>query len=131
MAKLLYPDESYDIMGACFQVYKDKGCGFTEPVYQECLEIEFEYSDIPVVAQPSLKLEYRGKTLRKKYEPDFVCYEKIILEIKAVSQLRDEHRAQVINYLNATGFQLGLLVNFGHHPKLEWERIVLTERQRE
>lgn len=120
---LLFKDESYDIMGACFAVYKEKGCGFLESVYQECLEIEFEHLKIPAEAKKALRLTYRGRTLRQTYEPDFICFGKIILEIKAVSTLVDEHRAQVLNYLNATGFELGLLVNFGHFPKLEHERI--------
>ena len=123
---IIYKDECYSIIGACFTIYKDKGCGFLEPVYQECLEIEFEYLRIPAIAQPELNLIYRGKTLNKKYIPDFICFDKIIFELKAVSALTDEHRAQVINYLNASGYQLGLLVNFGHYPKLEWERIVNT-----
>jgi GxxExxY protein len=123
---LIYKDECYAIMGGCFAVYKDKGCGFLEPVYQECVEIEFEYLKLSAVPQPTLLLSYRGRPLKQKYEPDFVCFGKIVLELKAVSNLVDEHRAQVLNYLNATGFKLGLLVNFGHYPKLEWERIANT-----
>jgi GxxExxY protein len=124
--ELIYKEECYQIIWACFEVYKDKGCGFLESVYQECLEIEFEFRKLPVVYQPQLSLNYRGRTLRQKYQPDFICFGGIVLEIKAVSALIDEYRAQVLNYLNATGFKLGLLVNFGHHPKLEWERIVNT-----
>jgi GxxExxY protein len=127
MAKLIYPDESYAIIGACFNVYKDKGCGFLEPVYQECTEIELEFQKNPFAAQKRMKLTYRGRELKKTFKPDFICYEKIIVELKAVSHLIDEHRAQVINYLNATGMQLSLLVNFGHYPKLEYERIILTD----
>ena len=123
---LIYKEECYAIMGACFAVYKDKGCGFLEPVYQECLEIEFEHLKLPAVLQPQLGLSYRGRPLRQAYRPDFVCYGKIILEIKALAGLIDEHRAQLLNYLYAAGFKLGLLVNFGHYPKLEWERIVNT-----
>ena len=108
-------------------MYKDKGCGFLEPVYQECLEIEYDFLELPVVAKPQSSLSYRGIPLKKTYEPDFVCFDKIILEIKAVSEIVDEHRAQLINYLNATGFRLGILVNFGHYPKLQWERIVNTK----
>lgn len=121
---MIYKEESYSIMGVCFEVYKEKGCGFLEPVYQECLEIELDLQNIPFKSQPSLQLTYKGKQLKHSYEPDFICFDKIILEIKAVSQLIDEHRAQVHNYLKATGHKLGLLVNFGHHPKLEYERIV-------
>ena len=125
MTDILYADESYEIMGACFEVYNDKGCGFLEPVYQECMEIELDHKGIAFVAQQALSLNYRGKALKHTYQPDFICYDKIILELKAVSKLTDEHRAQVINYLHATGLRLGLLVNFGHYPKLEYERIVL------
>ena len=126
MPDILYKEESYAIIGACFNVYKDKGCGFLEPVYQECLEIEFDYQKIPFVAQQQLSLEYRGRKLKQVYFPDLICYGRIIVELKAVSQLADEHRAQVINYLNACQMQLGLLVNFGHYPKLEYERIAYT-----
>ena len=122
--EIVYKDESYKIMGACFEVYKEKGCGFVEPVYQECLGIELGLQEIPFVAQAELKLTYKGQPLDSKYKPDFICWDKIIVELKAVSQLADEHRAQVHNYLKATGHKLGLLVNFGHHPKLEYERIV-------
>ena len=126
---LLYENESYKILGACFEVYREKGCGFLEPVYQECMEIELRLQDIPFVAQRPLALEYKGTPLRSKYEPDFVCFDKIILELKAVTDLTDEHRAQVQNYLKATGLKLGLLVNFGHYPKAQIERIV-AERGR-
>ena len=123
MNDLIYEDLTYQIRGALFEVYKDKGCGFLEDVYQECLEIEFELQKIPFTAQPLLGLIYKGRTLRKQYVPDFICYEKIIIEVKSVKKLADEHRAQLQNYLKATGFKLGLLVNFGHHPQVEIERI--------
>jgi len=122
---ILYRQESYSIIGACFEVYKEKGCGFLEPVYQECLEIEFRLQQLPFVSQAPLPLTYKGHPLKQRYTPDFMCFDKIVLELKAVSQLVDEHRAQVHNYLSATGYKLGLLVNFGHYPKLEYERIVL------
>jgi len=121
---LLYEDESYAIVGACFEVYKEKGCGFLEPVYQECLAIEFGLRDIPFEVQPTLSLSYKGHPLEQTYRPDFVCYGKIVVELKAVSALTNEHRAQLHNYLKATGHRLGLLVSFGHYPKLEYERIV-------
>lgn len=130
MTEIIYKKESYAIIGACFEVYNEKGCGFLEPVYHECLMIEFECQQIPAVSKPSLSLTYRGRLLTQRYGPDFVCFEKIILEIKAASALVDEHRAQVLNYLNATGFELGLLVNFGHYPKLEYERIAKTQRRK-
>lgn len=121
---IIYREESYKIMGACFEVYKEKGCGFVEPVYQECLEMEFGLEGIQFEAQVPLALAYKGRPLKQRYIPDFVCFGKIIVELKAVSQLVDEHRAQVHNYLKATGHKLGLLANFGHYPKLEYERIV-------
>jgi GxxExxY protein len=95
--KLLFEQESYEILGACFEVYREKGCGFLEPVYQECMEIELRLRGVPFVAQKPLALEYKGCPLRAKYEPDFICYGKIILELKAVGELADEHRAQVQN----------------------------------
>jgi len=125
MTELIHREESYKIMGACFEVYKEKGCGFLEAVYQECLELELADQSIPFRAQQKLQPNYKGRPLKQTYEPDFVCNDKVILEIKAVSSLTDEHRAQVQNYLRATGHRLGLLVNFGHYPKVESERIVL------
>ncbi|MCC6126701.1 MAG: GxxExxY protein [Pirellulales bacterium] len=122
--KIVYKNESYAILGACFEVYKEKGCGFLEAVYQECLEIELALQNIPFHSQAELALEYKGRTLKQKYVPDAICYGKIIVELKAAKELADEHRAQVHNYLVATGMKLGLLVNFGHYPKLEYERIV-------
>ncbi len=126
---LIYEAESYEIVGACYEVYREKGCGFLEPVYQECMEIELRLRGIPFVAQSPLVLKYKGCPLRAKYQPDFISHGKIIVELKAVSELADEHRAQVQNYLKATGLKLGLLVNFGHYPKIELERIV-AERGR-
>jgi len=122
MAEIIYKEESYKIIGACFEVYKQKGCGFTEIVYHECLKIEFDLQNIQYIYEPIIELEYKGKTLAQYFKPDFVCYDKIIVELKSVSNLIDEYRAQTINYLNATKFDLGLLVNFGHFPKLEYER---------
>lgn len=130
MVDLLFREESYSIMGACFEVYKAKGCGFVEPVYQECLAIEFQYRNIPFVQQKPLSMFYRGQQLSCIYKPDFVCFEHIIVELKAVQKLIDEHRAQTMNYLKATGYQLGLLVNFGHYPRIESERIVNSRSER-
>jgi GxxExxY protein len=125
MKDLICAEECYKIIGACFEVYREKGCGFLEAVFQECLALELGFQSIPFDAQRVLRLNYKGTPLQQSYVADFVCYDKIIVEIKAVSHVTDEHRAQVLNYLNATGYRLGLLVNFGHHPKVEWERIVL------
>lgn len=120
---IIFDKEGYLINGACFEVYKEKGCGFLEDVYQECLEIEFELQEIPFEAQYPLKLKYKGRSLRKKYVPDFICFEKIIVEIKAVQEIANEHRAQVQNYLKATGYKLGIIADFGHYPKIQLERI--------
>lgn len=103
--ELIYKEECYRLMGACFEVYRDKGCGFHEPVYDDCLEIELGLQGIPFVAKTRLELE-----------------------IKAVSTIADEHRSQILNYLASTGFELGLLGNFGHHPRLGWERIANTKK---
>ena len=123
--ELLFKDEAYRIVGAAMEVYNEKGCGFLEGVYQECLEIELALRAIPADAQLELSLEYKGRPLRQVYRVDVLCFGEIIVELKAVSALADEHRAQVLNCLSATGKRLGLLVNFGHYPGLEWERIVL------
>ena len=121
MSKLILEKETYDILGACFEVYKEKGCGFLEAVYQECLEMEFDLRRVPAQSLVSLPLSYKGRLLKKRYEADFICYEKVLVELKAVSTLTDEHRAQIQNYLHATGLKVGLLVNFGHFPKVEHE----------
>jgi GxxExxY protein len=124
MMDIVYKDESYRILGACFEVYKEVGCGVLEAAYQECLELELVSLGIPFRAQSELGLMYKGRELKQKYMRDFICFDKIIIEIKAVSELTDNHRAQLHNYLKATGHKLGLLINFGHFPKLEYERIV-------
>jgi GxxExxY protein len=124
MSDLLFEQETYKIRGACFEVYKEQGCSFLESVYQECLEIEFGIQCLPFVAQQRLELSHKGNQLRSEFIPDFVSYGKIIVELKAVKSIADEHRAQVHNYLKATELRLGLIVNFGHHPKLEVERII-------
>jgi len=126
--ELMYKTQSYAIVGTCMSVYK-KGCGFLEPVYHEYLEIEFALQAIPFLSKPPQTLQYRRHTLVQTFSPDFLCYDKIILEIKAVSALADEHRAQVLNYLSATGCKLGLLVNFGHYPRIEYERLLPRKQE--
>lgn len=125
MKKLILEKETYAILGACFEVYKEKGCGFLEAVYQECLGIEFEIQNIPAKPFVKLPLTYKGRELRKEYEADFICFGSVLVELKAVSKLADEHRAQIQNYLHSTGLRVGLLVNFGHYPKVEHERFVV------
>ena len=124
MAEILFKEESYKIMGAMFEVYKEMGCGFLESVYQECVELELTDPEIPFSPQVQLNLKYRQHVLKSRYIPDAICYQQIVLELKALKELTDEHRAQVHNYLKATGYRLGLIVNFGHYPKLQYERIV-------
>lgn len=124
MTDLLFADESYRIMGAMFEVYKEMGCGFLEPVYQECVEMELAERGIPFTAQLPLMLSYKNRPLKSKYIPDIICFESIIVELKALQEINNDHRSQVHNYLKATGFRLGILVNFGHQPKLQYERIV-------
>jgi len=123
LKNLIYRDECYVINGACMEVYKHLGHGFLESVYQECLEIEFRRRSIPFSSQKPLRLCYQGQVLKQTYKPDFICYDKIIVELKAISKLSDEHTAQVMNYLKSTGYQLGILYNFGHYPLLEIIRI--------
>ena len=123
VSDLIFQDECYAILGACFEVYKNEGCGLHEPVYHKCPEIELDSQRIPFLSKLPQTLRYRGRTLVQTFTPDFVCYGKIIVEIKAVSALVDEHRAQLLNYLNATGCELGLLVNFGHYPGMDYERL--------
>lgn len=126
---LLYRAESYNIQGAIFDVYKEMGCGFLEAVYQECLEAELKIRQIPFVSQCKLRLVYKNISLAQKYKPDFICYDKIIVEIKAVKEIAPEHQAQVLNYLKATGFDLALLVNFCSHPKVQIQRFANTNRK--
>lgn len=120
-----YKEECYQIQGAVFEVYREMGCGFLEAVYQECMSRELSKRGIPFVAHQELKLFYKGDPLRTTYIPDFVCHETIIVELKALAVTTGEHKAQVLNYLKATGMRLGLLVNFGCYPKATIERIVL------
>ena len=122
---IIYKDESYNIVGAAFHVYNKLGFGFLEAVYQEALEIEFQKRNIPYEREKELNIIYDGVQLKQTYKADFVCYGKIIVELKAVSELDDAHRSQVYNYLHATGYRLGLLLNFGCSDELEKERIVL------
>lgn len=122
---LIYPNESYAIRGAAMKVYNILGSGFLEAVYQEALEIELDKRHIPYEREKELEICYDGIKLGKKYVADFVCYNKIILELKAVKELDDSHRSQLYNYLKATGFKLGFLINFGKYDELQIERRVL------
>lgn len=123
--KILYREESYLIQGAVFEIYREMGNGFLEAVYQECMEKELRRQGIPFEAQKELSLVYKGERLQQIYRPDFVCFGVIVVELKAVKEIGPEHKAQILNYLKATGLHLGLLVNFGHQPKVQIERVVL------
>ncbi len=125
MKSLIYKDEVYAIQGAVFDVYREMGSGFLEGVYQECLEKELKRRRIPFESQKELALEYKGEPLNQKYKPDLICYDTIIVELKAAKEVVNGHRAQLMNYLKATGLRLGLLVNFGHYPKATVERIII------
>ena len=120
-----HADEVFRIQGAIFEVNRQMGAGFLEAVYQECLSLEFAVRGIPFVAQPRLGLRYKGAALQQTYSPDFICFGSIILELKALTGLASEHRAQVLNYLKASGLRLGLLVNIGCAPKARIERLAL------
>ena len=123
---MLFKEESYEIVGACFEVHNHLGSGFTEPSYQEALEIELSSRGIPFKSQVELPIFYKDTKLKHGFRADFLCHESIIVEIKAVSALLPEHRAQVHNYLHAGRHQLGILVNFAAFPRLQYERIAFT-----
>ena len=124
MVDLVYKNECYEIIGACMEVHKRLGCGFLEAVYQEALEKEFQFQKIPYQREASLKIKYRDQYLDKEYSADFICYSKIIVELKALSELTTDHEAQVLNYLKATDYKLGILVNFGE-KSLSYKRMIL------
>lgn len=121
--ELVYQQESYKIIGALFEVFKVLGPGLLEKVYQEAFEKELKLQGIPFEREKCFSIRYKGEELEQKYVADFVCYDKIIVELKSVDKLLPLHKAQVINYLAITGYQLGILVNF-NAEKLTPERIV-------
>lgn len=116
------------IINACMEVHNELGNSFLEPVYQEALEEEFKIQSIPYVREKLLPVMYKGKQLKKEYYADFVCYDDIIVELKAVSVFSKPHKAQVLNYLNAANKEIGLLINFGE-TKLKWERLTKFKSQ--
>ena len=125
VSKLILERESYAIRGAAFEVYKEMGNGFLEAVYQECLAKELTRLGVPFKAQPELTLSYKGEPLEQTYKPDFICFDQIIVELKAVAELLPQHDAQLLNYLHATQMKLGFLINFGSFPKVEIRRRAL------
>ncbi len=124
MVELLLKEEVYAIIGAAMEVHTVLGSGFLEPVYQEAMEIESVERSLPFVTQPRLEICYKGHTLSKEYIADFIFFNQIIVEIKALDQLTGREDAQIINYLKTTEMKVGVLINFGSHPKLEWKRFV-------
>jgi len=118
-------DEVYAVVGAAMEMSNELGSGFLEAVYQEALSLEFKAREIPFVAQLIVKISYKGQPLAKEYVPDFICFDQIIVEIKAIRELTNIEQAQLLNYLKATGNSVGLLLNFGA-PKLEWKRMAQT-----
>ena len=125
MSKLIYEKETYKIIGACMSVHKALGAGFLESVYQEALEKEFTIQEIPFVRHQKLNIIFNGEKLKKYFVTDFVCYDKIVLELKAVSFLRQDDERQLLNYLKATSMEVGLLANFGQ-KSLVWKRMINT-----
>ncbi len=123
--QLYLENETYKIRQACFHVYRVLGHGFLEAIYQECLELQFAKLNIPFESQKLLQVMFEGKILKQTYKADLICYDQIIVEIKAVKAILPEHKAQIINYLRLTGLKLGLLVNFGAYPKMEIVRLVV------
>jgi GxxExxY protein len=117
---------TYAIIGAAMEVHRQLGCGFLEPVYQEALAIEFTNRDIPFVREVKLPLAYKGRALETKYCADFICFDSVVVELKALVRMSGPEEAQVINYLKATGHEVGILMNFGNRS-LEHRRFVLTK----
>ena len=129
MGELIHKEETYKIIGCCMEVYNVLGHGFFEAVYQEALAREFKHSGVPFRREVPLGIVYKGEPLNKVYIADFICFDKIIIETKALPTLLPAHAAQVFNYLKATGLQLGLLVNFGCSEKLQYSRHINLPRK--
>ncbi len=120
-------ERTYKVIGAAMEVHKELGCGFLEAVYHEALGKEFAYQAIPFKSQPIVKISYKGEFLNKTYQPDFICYDEVIVEIKALDKLSGNEQSQIINYLKASGFTTGLLINFGANS-LEYKRLIYTNK---
>ena len=123
MVELIYKDESFKIIGAAMEVHKELGAGFHESVYQEAFELELQKQEIPNEREALLNIYYKGQKLKKRYSADFVCYDRIVVELKALSILSTDHEAQILNYLKTSGLKLGLLINFGSRS-LQYKRLV-------
>lgn len=123
MVELLYKEEAFKIIGAAMEVHKNLGCGFLEAVYQEAFELELKSQSIPFKREQEIEIYYKDEKLSKKYRSDFTCFDKIIVELKALSDLKSEHEGQVLNYLKASNFKVGLLINFGS-KSLQYKRFI-------
>jgi GxxExxY protein len=124
MAELIFKEEVFAIVGAAMEVHTVLGAGFLEPVYQEALEIESKARKLPFESQKVLQIRYKGHVLKKEYIADLIYFDKIVVELKALDRLSGKEESQLLNYLKATGMKVGVLINFGSHPKLEWKRLV-------
>ncbi|MFL6216743.1 MAG: GxxExxY protein [Blastocatellia bacterium] len=125
MTALVLGDEVYAIVGAAIEVHRELGPGFLEAVYQEALEIELAIRHVPFVRQKPLQIQYKSHLLNKTYTADLICFDQIIVELKALDRLSGKEEAQVLNYLKATDFKVGLLINFGSVGRLLWKRFVM------
>lgn len=125
MKELIFKEEVYTIVGAAMDVYHQLGRGFLEPVYQEALGIEFQRRRIPFEAQEEIVIRYKGEALKKTYVADFICYGQIVIELKALEGLCGRDVGQLLNYMKATRFKVGLLINFGSPVRLEWRRYII------
>jgi len=126
--EFLYKDETYKLIGAGFEVYNELGCAYLEPIYQEAYEKELGLQSIPLQSQAPLRVPYKGELLTKEYFADLIAFDKIIVELKVLEKLTSREESQLLNYLKAANLQVGLLLNFGAHPKLEYKRIILQQK---
>ena len=127
MENFLYKQETHRIIGAAMAVHRYLGCGFVERVYQDALEIEMKKENIPFLREPSIFAEYRGERLKSEFIPDFICFDKVLVELKAVKELDDMHRSQTLNYARIGGYEVALLINFGQ-TSLQFERFAVSRR---
>jgi GxxExxY protein len=122
--ELLFKDEVYAVVGAAIEVHRELNCGFLESVYQEALEMELRDRQIKFTAQQPLRISYKGRLLEKNFVADLICFDCILVELKAMDRLSGKEEAQILNYLKATGLRVGLVINFGDPGRLDWKRFV-------
>lgn len=127
MSDILLKEEVFSIVGSAMEVYNHLGAGFLEAVYQEAMELELTSRNIPMVPQKEIQIAYKNQFLKKGYIADFLCYDQVIVEIKAMEKLTSREESQLINYMKATKLNVGVLINFGAAPSLEWRRMVYTK----